>query len=537
MAATQDMESPQMSLNSPGPSASQDAGTRPRIAESQGGLRVEVTVLRAHNVPRVKNVFGLKFFVTVTSQATKKKTPSVRAEGATVQWNENLGPLIVQPSSRLVLRLYADRFARRDTLIGRHEMIPVESQTEFPFVLTNSDRMADQSIEPVMLYLTVIVSPNSTSSPAFAANLRPTEVGDLPSGEATRLPSEAQVSTNTTRSTVTTGSETAENALQDADEAITTINLSNTLEGALERIKWVMDAVSSVAELHPYAKMAYGLLFAIPKTLLEQFQRDDNIRTLLGAMHDAFDFANREDRFKTVERVPRQAQILTLMLQHVCHCCDFIQSYAKNSQLSDKKIEDFRNTLLELHKAFLDEATITTEITALQILDDVGIISAQVGIISADVGRVSSQLDGMATQLKWVSNQVIDTEIDAKIREIPYGTGSRFTPDKGCLAGTRTAFLDFIVNWVNDPASERCLVLFGQAGTGKSCIAHEIAHSFDKIHRLTSSFIFLRKEQSKREAYHLFTTLARDLSDRYPSFKSRAWKARKGQFRSSGRHT
>ncbi len=82
------------------------------------------------------------------------------------------------------------------------------------------------------------------------------------------------------------------------------------------------------------------------------------------------------------------------------------------------------------------------------------------------------------------------------------------------------AFLDFIVKWVNDPASERCLVLFGQAGTGNSSIAYEIARRFDKMHRLTSSFIFLRKEQSKREAYHLFTTLARDLSDRYPSFKT-----------------
>jgi len=114
----------------------------------------------------------------------------------------------------------------------------------------------------------------------------------------------------------------------------------------------------------------------------------------------------------------------------------------------------------------------------------------------------------------------IVTELEAKIREIPYGTGSRFTPEKGCLPGTRVAFLDFIVNWVDDPDSERNLVLFGQAGTGKSSIAHEIACRFDKLHRLTSSFIFLRKEQSKREAYHLFTTLARDLSDRYPSFKA-----------------
>jgi len=82
------------------------------------------------------------------------------------------------------------------------------------------------------------------------------------------------------------------------------------------------------------------------------------------------------------------------------------------------------------------------------------------------------------------------------------------------------AFLDFIVNWVDNPDSERTLVLFGQAGTGKSSIAHEIARRFDKMHRLTSSFIFLRKEQSEGEAYHLFTTLARDLSDRYPSFKA-----------------
>ena len=61
---------------------------------------------------------------------------------------------------------------------------------------------------------------------------------------------------------------------------------------------------------------------------------------------------------------------------------------------ADKKLEDFRTTLLELHKSFLDEAAITTEITALQILDDLGIISIQ--------------LDGMATQLKWVSGQVSD---------------------------------------------------------------------------------------------------------------------------------
>ncbi len=103
-------------------------------------------------------------------------------------------------------------------------------------------------------------------------------------------------------------------------------------------------------------------------------------------------------------------------------------------------------------------------------------------------------------EISGVINLIIVTALDSKIGEIPYRRGSRFTPDKGCLRGTRIAFLDFIVDWVNNPASERGLVLFGLAGTGKSSIAHEIARRFDEMRRLTSSFIFVRKEQSKTDA-------------------------------------
>ncbi|KAF8262871.1 hypothetical protein EI94DRAFT_1788756, partial [Lactarius quietus] len=394
----------QISSNSPELSSTQTLGTRTQIAKSQGSpfqLRVQVTVLRAHDVPRIKNLFGLKLFVTVASQATKRKTLSVATtDGSTVQWNENLDAFIVQPSSRFVLHLYAERFARRDVLIGSHEMIPVESQTDVPFVLANGIKRAGESNEPnqpVTLYLTLVVSTYATFY----------QVLPMDTAELHSTVRQAAISS-------------IENALQRSKKAITSIsNLSSTWEDTLERLKWVMDTVSPVAELSPYAKMAYGLLFAIPKTLLDQFQRDKNIRTLLAAMREAFDFTNQEDTFKAVGRVPRQAQILTLMLQHVCNCCDFIQSYAKDSKFwkrmlkttgsrVDRKIEDFRTTLLELHGAFIDEASITTEITALQILDDVGIISANVGIILANVGRTSRQLDGMATQLKWMSSQVLD---------------------------------------------------------------------------------------------------------------------------------
>jgi AAA ATPase domain len=110
------------------------------------------------------------------------------------------------------------------------------------------------------------------------------------------------------------------------------------------------------------------------------------------------------------------------------------------------------------------------------------------------------------------------TELDAKIREMPYKGGWRFGDEKRCLPGTRKDFLDHIFKWVENPESERGLVLLGQAGTGKSSIAHEVARRFEKD-RLGCYFSFLRKEQSKDEAYQLFTTLARDLSDRSHAFK------------------
>jgi AAA ATPase domain len=108
--------------------------------------------------------------------------------------------------------------------------------------------------------------------------------------------------------------------------------------------------------------------------------------------------------------------------------------------------------------------------------------------------------------------------LSALIRDLPYKGGWRFGDEKRCLEGTREDFLDHIVKWVENRNSKRGLVLFGQAGTGKSSIAHEIARRFHK--RCLGSYLaFLRREGSKYDAYQLFTTLARDLSDQHPTFK------------------
>jgi hypothetical protein len=122
-------------------------------------------------------------------------------------------------------------------------------------------------------------------------------------------------------------------------------------------------------------------------------------------MDDAFDFSHHEDTLKSIKPQSEQARILTLMLQDVCTCCYFIQSYAKDPQFctsssssslafvnmlfsgkrtfnnitggEDKKIKELSDVLLKRRTAFLGQATISTQITAFQILDDVAKISTQ----------------------------------------------------------------------------------------------------------------------------------------------------------------
>ena len=63
---------------------------------------------------------------------------------------------------------------------------------------------------------------------------------------------------------------------------------------------------------------------------MTQVERDDNIQALLKAIHDAFDFTQEAEPLKNLTSRSKQQEILKLMLQHVCRCGDFIQSYAQD---------------------------------------------------------------------------------------------------------------------------------------------------------------------------------------------------------------
>ena len=147
-------------------------------------------------------------------------------------------------------------------------------------------------------------------------------------------------------------------------------------------------------------------------------------------------------------------------------------------------------------------------------------ILAEVG---GDVKEVSQNIKDHGECLtrnlhRWMIRSAAD--IDTKLDKLRYGEGTEFDPNRRCLPRTRVKFLDAIVQWLNDPSSPKVLALFGQAGTGKSSIANEIAHLYSSRNRLTTSYFFVRGNPAGREPYRFFTTLARGLCRICPAFKA-----------------
>ena len=262
---------------------------------------------------------------------------------------------------------------------------PNISRADIHYVLENGARGAARPTQPVTLHITIIIIP---PNPYISPPSMPIEDVNSPAEDATipghiQLPSPEHIlplshhqpieaGNNKPQEMSTTGAKKPRLALKGADQAVKQMDLSNTWKGAVGRIKWVMDTLRPVAEVRVIpcdlmsllvAELTSTFSFSHPQrwhtvyfrqsprhvhlchfpnetlmlyssglqTLLEQYQHDSNVKTLLRAIHDAFDFTHHEDILfiKSIKPQSKQAQILTLMLQDVCSCSDFIQSYAK----------------------------------------------------------------------------------------------------------------------------------------------------------------------------------------------------------------
>ena len=108
-----------------------------------------------------------------------------------------------------------------------------------------------------------------------------------------------------------------------------------------------------------------------------------------------------------------------------------------------------------------------------------------------------------------------------KLDGMAYAGGTGHDTTKKCLDGTRTEILREIVNWIHDPDvnAPRVFWLNGQAGKGKSAIAHTIASWVKNSGGLGSCFCFARDRQAERREEKMLTTISRDLADCDSTFR------------------
>src|SRR5436190_10549170 len=174
---------------------------------------------------------------------------------------------------------------------------------------------------------------------------------------------------------------------------------------------------------------------------------------------------------------------------------------------ADSKIKEYEKTFNQLLLWFRDRAALQTEITVLRILGNV-----------KDLGE---QLCYGAICL--ATNAAICTAMEVDLNDMPYAGGAKFNSQRVCLPGTRTDIINDITDWVNSPDAPRMCLLTGVAGSGKSSIANTVAHQFDDLGRLGSSFCFDRSHAADRRPDNLFSTIARNLADLDAQRKSALW--------------
>jgi hypothetical protein len=179
----------------------------------------------------------------------------------------------------------------------------------------------------------------------------------------------------------------------------------------------------------------------------------------------------------------------------------------------DSKVIQYEAKFSELKLALQASGVVHTEITVLRILDVMNNLSVCFPLLC---------------QSRLIPSQTA-TEID--LNDMRYAAGARYDADKGCLPGTRKEVIDEISNWVNNDSDDtpRIFFLTGFAGAGKSAIAHAVAHLFDGLGRLGSSYCFDAADQAERSPDKVFSTIARDLADLDPELKASLWQVVRGK--------
>ncbi|KAI0339508.1 WD40 repeat-like protein [Trametopsis cervina] len=272
-------------------------------------------------------------------------------------------------------------------------------------------------------------------------------------------------------------------------------------EPVIDSIKVFSTLVKDIAQIHPYAHAAMTVISLIPKVINDQLKTDQRLRDLVSAMQRAYGFVKKAAPLNDIQL---HIEFFAQMARATFECGNFIQEYVNSgsfvaraikgvvSSKAKTQLEKHTQSLASLIGQFKEDGAINTEISVVRTLSATESIAEAV-----DELTMKSYLDDMR-----------------------YANGAGCIPEKKCLEGTRVRLLDSISGHLHGggihaegQGSGRILLLTGVAGSGKSAVAHEIAHRFKSLRRLGASFCFSASHQTERSVDRFLSTISRGFAE------------------------
>ncbi|KAG6331908.1 hypothetical protein ID866_7178 [Astraeus odoratus] len=259
--------------------------------------------------------------------------------------------------------------------------------------------------------------------------------------------------------------------------------------------------VKTIADVHPYVRMALGVLSWASQTIITQANRDASINALLFKICEFYNFITEDDR---LAKLTSMQVIFQKIAEQILDCTRFIKNYSETKNFwirlgknivyeTDTVVTNYNLALDGLMQRIRDQAIRDTYITVLD-------THISIHAVLADLERLGETVE---------------------INNMAYAAGAGFDTSHKCLEDTRRETLSEIVDWLNDhrDGTSRIFWLSGQAGKGKSAIAHTIAAWVDSLGWMGSCFCFARDRQTERRHEKIFTTIAADLAGRDPLWR------------------
>ncbi|KAI0341535.1 WD40 repeat-like protein [Trametopsis cervina] len=278
-------------------------------------------------------------------------------------------------------------------------------------------------------------------------------------------------------------------------------------EPVLDSVKAFASLVQDISQINTYAHAAMTVFSIVPKAINNQLKTDQRLRDLVAAIERAHDFTGKA---APLEYVKDHFEFFEKMAHATFECGNFITEYVKTESFAERAIKGFvsdqRKNQLERH--------IQSLCSLMDQFKEVGAIHTEVTVVrTLDITKATADaVDKMAVG-------VDDLTAKSYLDDMRYAEGAGCVPEKRCLKGTRVRLLDSISRRLHGgidedgQGCERMVLLAGVAGSGKSAVAHEIAHYFKSLHRLGASFCFSASHQTERSVDRFLSTIARGFAE------------------------